>query len=207
MLRIRRCSNILNTIRAFNLQKKRNSSFPLMPFSLVQMFSNMFVLSKACATIKMAKSSKDNVQNFDVLLQQACDLGELAIVQVMDVLKDRIIEICEEYNNCLGEQIKIVKEASEQGPMSSRWDDLPQFRSLASELNEELNNYVLILNTLGEAARKQNMDFITKEKHHLYTIEMKFKQVQDLLETHINSIKKLEKTLLDLNRQVILKTK
>ncbi|RZC39138.1 hypothetical protein BDFB_005531 [Asbolus verrucosus] len=151
--------------------------------------------------------TKDTVRNIDVSLQQACDAGESAIVELMDVLEENILQLCKAYQDCLKKQIEIIRDASELGPLSSKWDDLPEYRSLSVELSQELSNFTAVVNTIGQMIRNETIKHITQQKKCMNLIAGKHKELEAILKKQTEEIKKLESKILDVKRESIVKAR
>lgn len=148
---------------------------------------------------------KEKMDNFDLHLKSACEKGEAAITQFMNSLQDSILEISKAYKDCLYKQIEIIDEAVKGGALSPKWDDLPKYRILASDLKEQLNSFVTNIKTLGTIARNETLSYITQQQQQFKLIAKKTKELEKLIEKQMDEIKELENKVLVKNRESIKK--
>lgn len=134
-------------------------------------------------------------------IQQALLEGGEAIIQLMDELKDVVKVTCEEYRKCLFKQIEITERTKNLGPLSECWDELPQYRTLADELLQDLNNYKALFETLGKMTESAAIGGI---QEFTSTIKLKYQEFQKIFIKEFEENKKLEMKLLKLNCDTIL---
>ncbi|KAL1491114.1 hypothetical protein ABEB36_011758 [Hypothenemus hampei] len=77
-------------------------------------------------------------------LRKALEQGEPAIVDLMNQLQNLVINVSKEYRLCLENQIILIKSSGDAAA-----EDLPKFRTQATELNQELTTYIILLKTIG----------------------------------------------------------
>ncbi|KAJ8940172.1 hypothetical protein NQ318_019381 [Aromia moschata] len=165
--------------------------------------SKVLLVSQICSTL-IKNETPDKIDLNDGL-QKACEEGDTAIIKLMDQLKEYVIVVSKEYRTCLMRQIEITKTATSTGPLSEDWDELPQYRVLADELNKELNDYMAIFNTIGQMSHDETLvKFVTGTCDNLESIGVKYKELEKLLEREFEENRKFEKELLETNRDSIL---
>ncbi|XP_044267052.1 uncharacterized protein LOC123012902 isoform X1 [Tribolium madens] len=151
--------------------------------------------------------SRDTMENFDLHLKAACEKGEVAITQLMNSFREHILETSEAYKECLQKQIEIIDEATKVGAMSAKWDELPEYRSIATDLSQQLNTFAATVHTIGEIAKNETLQYITQQQKQFQLIGKKTKELEKLLTTQMEEIKKLESKLLIKSRESIQKSK
>lgn len=193
MIRLLRTSFFKRTLQYYRLPLKNCSKF------------------LAMATIEAGLSKqqfKELVENIDVNLQQACELGKSAIVELMNVLEENTNEIAESYKDCLTKQINIYQESALYGHFSESWEDaILEYRSKANELSDELGLLISTFNTIRDMAFNNNMNYITSETHQIILIKAKFDELTNILDNHVVQIRILEGKVLNLQQKSIVNTK
>lgn len=135
--------------------------------------------------------------NLDDDLRKACDDGEKAILELMTQLEDLIKTTSQEYRSCLQKQIDLIKTATTTN--SDIWNDLPQYRILASKLNEELNDYLILIKTIGEMAYNQTLISSLMNESSIAIIIKKYEDLENMLVKEFEASKQLELELLKAN--------
>lgn len=144
------------------------------------------------------------IQNMDIEeVQKALRDGDVALMNLIDELKDFVKVVSEEYRKCLKKQIEITEKSQNVGPLSETWDELPKYRTLADELLQQLNNYKALFQTLGTMAESKFSVGIN-EATDFAVFMTKFKQSQEVIEKEFLENRKLEKILLEINCESIL---
>ncbi|KAJ8913530.1 hypothetical protein NQ315_017081 [Exocentrus adspersus] len=181
---------------------RRKNTPTLQSRSYITKASNAVLGSKlCCAALQPEERTKISVEDG---LREACQNGNIAILSLMDQLKEFVVIICREYRNCLAKQIEITEVASNIGPESEKWDELPQYRILADELYNELNDYMTVFNTIGQMTDDESMkSFVNKEQLNLITA--KYKILEAVLQKEFALNKEVELKLLVIKRDSILK--
>lgn len=140
-------------------------------------------------------------------VKKACDNTEIAIVNLMGVIKQCIHEISEDYRVCIQKQIDIISSATELGPIGPHWDELVKYRVQANELKVELDNYRSLLKSIGSIAHEQSIvSLLTGTKHTLELIADKYTKLTEMVEQEYSENFHYELNLLYANRDHILRT-
>ncbi|XP_018579725.1 uncharacterized protein LOC108917555 isoform X1 [Anoplophora glabripennis] len=155
-----------------------------------------------CVALKSEERTKINVEDG---LREACAEGDVAIVVLMDTLKDFVLVVCQEYRSCLTKQIEITETASKIGPLSEFWDELPPYRTLAAELSKELDDYMSVFNTIGQMMTDDSLvSFVTGTTDKLDLVATKYQELNTLLQKEFEQNREIELELLRINRNSIL---
>lgn len=140
-------------------------------------------------------------------VKKACETAENAIVSLMNVIKQCIHEISEEYRICVQKQIDIIKSATDLGPVGAHWDDLTKYRVQANDLKQELDNYRTLLRNLGNIAHEQSVvSLLSGAKDTLELITDKYNKLNELVEQEYSQNFHYELNLLYASRDHILRT-
>ncbi|CAH0558170.1 unnamed protein product [Brassicogethes aeneus] len=140
---------------------------------------------------------KDNKEEIEEILLQAQLQGKEAYIELVNVLKTFILENCKEYQKCVKQQIEITEQANILGPLSQKWGELPEYRTLAKDLSYELSIYVTLFRSIGN---------IIKDNKELREVVFKvYKDFERILDKELDINKKLDGELLNLNCDSILK--
>ncbi|KAL3282234.1 hypothetical protein HHI36_005429 [Cryptolaemus montrouzieri] len=151
------------------------------------------------------KSSRDLE---DDVLKKAFSSTEPELLELMDVLRDCIVESCAQYRTCLKKQIEIIERSSTNGIFSDGLDELPEYRSLATDLNHELNNYVVLLKTVGEMTYQHLITSVKEGSiQNVNLISEKYKNLEIILQQQLDENRKCETELNSANRNLILNTR
>lgn len=185
------------------LRKRNFNATTYYPKYFISVGSKVLIGSQlCCAALKIEERTKINVEDG---LRKACEEGEEAIVLLMDTLKDFVVVVCKEYRSCLAKQIEIHEIASKIGPLSEIWDELPQYRTLAAELNKELDDYMTIFNIIGQMTVDDSLvSFVTGTTDKLDSIVVNYKALNTLLQKELAQNKEIEMELLRIKRDSIL---
>ncbi|KAJ3654783.1 hypothetical protein Zmor_013946 [Zophobas morio] len=147
------------------------------------------------------------MDDFDLKLKEACERGESAITELMNMLQTSIKDVTQAYKESLKKQITLIDEATKEGASSSKWDDLPQFRTQAAEMSQQFQKLVVTINTLGGIAKNETLKYITQQEKQFQLLSKKHKELEKLIIKQMEEIKGLEEKLLQKNRESIEKTK
>ncbi|KAJ8971133.1 hypothetical protein NQ314_000865 [Rhamnusium bicolor] len=140
-------------------------------------------------------------------LRKACEEGDAAVIKLLDQLKEFVIIVSQEYRCCMIKQIEITQTASNVGPFSEVWDELPRYRTLADELNKELIEYMTLFKTIGQMAQEESLArFVTGSSGNLQSVSVKYNELEVLLQREFEENKKFEVELLRIKRDSILKS-
>lgn len=172
----------------YNVIKNRNLCTARSRKSLPRIPASYFKFAIASTTIPYGKI------NVEDDLRKAIEDGETAIVDLMIQLQQLIITASKEYRNCVSKQIEIIKATGDGAS-----DELPQFRSLANELSSEINEYIILLKTLGEIAYDQTLISLKVDHHSFEAILRKYKELELLLLQELEANKRKELELLEIN--------
>ncbi|KAJ3633785.1 hypothetical protein MTP99_010710 [Tenebrio molitor] len=198
---------IRRLIRSNFLRRILTANTPLHFCTFPKLINRPKFFFLASAGLLKDRNTKSDMADFDLVLKEACEVGESAVVQVLDSLKVKIIEVSKAYKDCLNKQMTIIKEASKSGALSEKWDSLPEYRTLGSGLRQELDSFVVTINTVGQLAHNETLQYITQQKQLFKLIANKHKELEKLIKKQIEEVQKLESKVLSLNRDDILKTK
>ncbi|KAF7269954.1 hypothetical protein GWI33_017044 [Rhynchophorus ferrugineus] len=183
ILKIKHCRNIYFVSNRFYY----NNRLPALSIK-------RFVLSTLVISHNVVHDLKINLDND---LQKACEEGEAAILELMTQLEDLIKTTSKEYRSCLQKQIDLIKKATSTG--SDIWEDLPQYRVLASKLNAELNDYLVLIKTIGEMAYNQTLISSFLNESSITVIIKKYEDLENMLVKEFEASKELELELLKAN--------
>ncbi|KAJ3654782.1 hypothetical protein Zmor_013946 [Zophobas morio] len=187
--------NVLRTIRS--LTPARN----LCSLSKVKNYSKVFLIG---ASYPFSKDySSFSMDDFDLKLKEACERGESAITELMNMLQTSIKDVTQAYKESLKKQITLIDEATKEGASSSKWDDLPQFRTQAAEMSQQFQKLVVTINTLGGIAKNETLKYITQQEKQFQLLSKKHKELEKLIIKQMEEIKGLEEKLLQKNRENI----
>lgn len=153
-----------------------------------------------CAIVSPLKKEKMDIEE----VQKALHEGDLAIIKLMEELKDFVKVVSEEYRNCLNKQIEITEKSQSIGPFSESWDELPHYRTLADELLQQLNNYKALFETLGKMTETRVSVGVLQENNIFNNICEKFTESKEIIQMEFEENRKLEIKLLQLNCDNIL---
>lgn len=176
---------------------------------LITQISRKIILktTKVClgAELCCAVASAESKENMDIdKIQIAINAGDKAIMNLMDELTDCVKVMSEEYRNCLRKQMEITKRSQNVGPLSESWDELPKYRTLADELQQQLNNFSALFETLGKMVESKLTDYTAKDTEIFSNINKKFRESQELIRKEYEENRILEIKLLRLNCDTIL---
>lgn len=194
---------LLRNITTYLWKKTSINTTGRHPKSFISLGFKVLVGSQVCcAALKAEKRTKIDVEDS---LRKACEEGDTAIILLMDTLKDFILIVCQEYRSCLTKQIEITKTASKIGPLTEIWDELPQYRTLAADLNKELDDYMTVFNTIGQMTNDDSLKmFVKGTTDKLHLIAVKYSELDTLLQKQIAENKEVELSLLKIKRDSIL---
>lgn len=153
-----------------------------------------------CASIVPKEKLKMDIDE----VQKALNEGDIAVLKLLDELKDFVKVVSEEYRNCLRKQMEITEKSKNVGHFSEMWDELPEYRTLANELRQQLYNYNALFETLGKMAEMQFSNGIEKDGSLVVKINEQFLESQEIIKKEFEENKKLEMELLKLNCDTIL---
>lgn len=182
------------------LQQKKTKIITEISQNIIVKTTKAYLGAKlCCATIIPKKEETMNIEQ----VQKAIYEGDNAIMNLMDELSDFVKVVSEEYRNCLKKQMEITEKSQNVGPFSESWDELPQYRTLADELQQQLNNFSALFETLGKMLEIKYSD-IAEENDIFLKMNEKFKEHQELIRKEFEENRKLEVKLLRLNCDNIL---
>lgn len=142
------------------------------------------------------------------VINKAFSNPEPELLELMEVLEKCIIESCAQYRICLKKQIEIIEKSSRSGIYSDYLDELPEYRTLAYDLNHELNNYIVLLKTVGEMTYQHLISSAKGESiKNINLISEKYKNLEVLLQKQLDENRKFEFELNNANRIMIMNTK
>ncbi|KAG5866487.1 hypothetical protein JTB14_004010 [Gonioctena quinquepunctata] len=140
------------------------SGLPTIRGILISDKNKLLIGSQVCGTtIASMSENEDDIENRQIGsnieedLKDALEKGDEAILSLMHQLKEFFTVVSQEYRNCLVRQMNIMEKALTLGPHSETWDEIPHYRSLADKLQNELNEYVTLFNTLGHMANEKSL--------------------------------------------------
>ncbi|XP_056641527.1 uncharacterized protein LOC130448264 isoform X1 [Diorhabda sublineata] len=160
---------------------------------------NLLTGVQICCMATTVMDKKLETINLEEDISTALQEGDAAIIKLMNQLKDFVIVVSEEYRKCLLKQIEIIQRATEGGPLSEKWDELPQYRALASELLNELTEYRKMINILDSLARDRSS--VTVATNNIFG---QFVEIQEFIQKEVDQNKKIEKELLKLLTESII---
>ncbi|KAK9888522.1 hypothetical protein WA026_000774 [Henosepilachna vigintioctopunctata] len=144
----------------------------------------------------------------DIMTKAFCG-PEPELLELMNVLKDCIVQSCSQYRACIKKQIEIIEKSIENSILSDTIDELPEYRSLASELNNELNNYIVLLKTIGEMTYQHLLNSAKEggSIQHVSLLSETYKNLEVILQHELDENRKCETDLNIANRNMILNSK
>ncbi|XP_028136639.1 uncharacterized protein LOC114331310 isoform X2 [Diabrotica virgifera virgifera] len=163
---------------------------------------NLLTGTKICCTALMAEKVLQESLEDDIT--KALQEGEDAIIKLMNQLKDFVVVVSQEYRSCLLKQMEIVKKASDLGSSTEIWDELPHYRTLASELNNEIIEYYTLFKTLDALAKNKSVLRDTGD-HVVKDVLQVFQEIQTFIEMQVAENQKMEKELLKVLADSIIK--
>ncbi|KAJ3654845.1 hypothetical protein Zmor_014003 [Zophobas morio] len=122
-----------------------NSARALHSLSKAKNFPKVFLIA---TSYPLSKDYNSFMEDFDLKLKQACELGESAITELMNMLQKAVKDVTQAYKESLKKQISLIAEATKAGASSPKWDDLPQFRTQAAEISQQFQDLVATIRTL-----------------------------------------------------------
>ncbi|KAH1014374.1 hypothetical protein HUJ04_003221 [Dendroctonus ponderosae] len=131
--------------------------------------------------------------NLEDDLRQAIEDGEQAIVQLMNELQDLVTSVSKEYRSSLSQQIELIQITGDEAS-----HELLQFRAVADELNNELNEYAILLKAIGDIAYDQTMISLMVDANALAVILKKYKELEIVLLREFEANKQMELQLLQI---------
>lgn len=150
------------------------------------------------------KSSKEIEEE---VINKAFNSPDPELLELMEVLENCIIESCAQYRICLKKQIEIIEKSSRSGIFSDYLDELPEYRTLAYDLNHELNNYIILLKTVGEMTYQHLINSAKGQSiKDINLISEKYKNLEVLLQKQLDENRKFETELNNANRNMIINT-
>ncbi|XP_044751547.1 uncharacterized protein LOC123311575 isoform X1 [Coccinella septempunctata] len=149
-------------------------------------------------TNSFLKSSREVEEE---VINKAFISPEPELLELMEVLEKCIIESCAQYRICIRKQIEIIEKSSRSGIYSDYLDELPEYRTLAFDLSHELNNYIVLLKTVGEMTYQHLMSSAKGESiKDINLISEKYKNLEILLQKQLDENRKFEMELNTANR-------
>lgn len=156
-----------------------------------------FGMKIGCTLFRENNDIQDRI-NMEEELIKAFIGGDATLIKLMEQLKDFVTVVSQEYRTCLSKQIEVTKTAQEIGPLSEAWDELPQYRTLAQQLNNELNEYITVFNIIGQMANEQSLNnLIEGSTLNIDIIIEKFKKLEIIVKKELVSNKNAERELLE----------
>lgn len=116
-------------------------------------------------------------------------------------VKSGMLNICEQYVDCLIHQIEITKQAVNLGPIGEHWDKLTEFRVKANELKSTLIRYQVLLERMEDIIVK-NVD--NPAACHVNTIKPELERLKNAFLAQLSEIQKYENELLCISRDSIM---
>lgn len=155
----------------------------------------LLVGTNICCSLTFKDNPKKMATEEDV--HRVLEEGDVAIIKLMDQIKELIQIISEEYRNAIDKQIEITKTASNTGPLSEMWDELPKHRTLADKLLKEINEYIALFNTMGQLAKDKSLvEFVVTNRDYLDVITVKYQEIEKIIQHELELNKELETKLL-----------
>nr|CAI5833239.1 unnamed protein product [Callosobruchus analis] len=162
------------------------------------------ILSIGCAAIS-AMSSDTSMIDVNEDLNKALVEGDAALLKLIEQLKEFVSVVSKEYRACLVKQIEITDKALNVGPLSDAWDEIPHYRSLASQLLKELREYQLLFDTIGQMASDRSLDeLVSGSTKDMSEVTIRYKELEVLVRKEFEENKKVEMALLEKHRDSIL---
>ncbi|CAH1954107.1 unnamed protein product [Acanthoscelides obtectus] len=138
-------------------------------------------------------------------LNKALVEGDTALLKLIEQLKEFVSVVSSEYRACLVKQMEITDKALTVGPLSEAWDEIPHYRTLASELLKELYEYQLLFHTIGQMASDQSLDrLVLGSNENLSEVSRRYKELEVIVKKEFEKNKKAEMALLEKHRYSIL---
>lgn len=165
--------------------------------------TKLLIGTNICCSILKSETSKRMATEEDI--HKALEEGDTAIIKLMDQLKEFVQIISEEYRKALNKQIEITEAASNVGPLSEMWDELPKHRTWADELLKEINECSAVFNTIGQLAKEKVLaKFVLSDKDNLDMVAVKYKELEEVMQHELEQNKKLEIKLVQAHCDSIL---
>lgn len=193
------CFLITRCIRFLRFQRKNKQLVTDISKKLTTV-NEVLIGAQICCASVTKQSIKMDIEE----IEKAIHEGDIAIIKLMDIVKDFVQVISKEYRNCLRKQMEITEKAQKEGHYSEMWDELPEYRCLADELHQQLNDYDALFQTLGKMAEIQLSDRTNQDNSLTVNVNEKFKESQEIIKQEFEENRKLQMELLKLNCDTIL---
>lgn len=152
-----------------------------------------FFIAQQIVTHSEQQKDVENNLLLEEQLELAFENGEIAVIKLLEELKESLLRTSQEYRVCLEKQIEVTTIATNLGTFSEKWDELPAIRLEAEELLKRLNDLLITFHIIGQLAYDHSLiTVLIGNELNVDNIIAKYKELELLIlyEIELNKKKK-----------------